>query len=234
MKYQRTPPHELPPVGCGTIVGTVFVAALLAFTAAYSICAEPTPAVIRGKVTSVTDGDTLTILDRDKAQHKIRLSGIDAPERKQAFGTEAKDLLGTLAFGEHVTAKVEKVDRYGRYVADVILPDKQSASEEMLRAGLAMHYTAFSKSAKLADLEAQARKAKVGLWIDKNPVPPWEYRKRKAKKPAKSVLKATGSRSRVASSGSARRSPVARQQFGWARSTLSSTSAIALACHCWA
>ena len=176
------------------VVVVAGVAAVLAFIIV-GICsaAPPTPAPLEGKVVAVYDGDTLTVLDSAKRQHKIRLEGIDAPERRQAFGTQSKDLATILAFGEKVSVRVASVDRYGRLIGDVTLPDGKVMSEEMIKAGLAHHYKQYSKSKVLADLETAARKAKVGVWVLIEPTPPWEFRKLKAPSPPKrrprSVLK---------------------------------------------
>ena len=133
---------------------------------------------LTGKVIAVADGDTITVL-HGKEQHRIRVSDIDCPERKQPFGTKAKQFTGELTFGETVTYRVSKTDRYGRLVARVILPDGRDLSVELVKAGLAWHYKKYSDDQELARLEVEARKAKRGLWSDANPVPPWEWRKEK-------------------------------------------------------
>ena len=97
---------------------------------------------------------------------KIRLYGIDCPEKGQAFGKD-------------VTVKVKDTDRYGRTVGIVILPDGRSLNEELVYQGLAWWYRKYSKSPKLATSEMEARLAHRGLWADKNPIPPWEWRKTK-------------------------------------------------------
>ncbi|MDZ4120853.1 MAG: thermonuclease family protein [Candidatus Cloacimonadaceae bacterium] len=136
---------------------------------------------IRGKVVSVKDGDTIEIL-RDKKTYRIRLNGIDCPENKQDFGNKAKQFTSEQCFGKTVTAWVSVQDRYGRYVADVVLPNGKVLNEELVRAGLAWHYTQYSKSKKLATLEKEARARKRGLWSQKNPTPPWKFRRGGASK----------------------------------------------------
>lgn len=131
------------------------------------------------KVIGVSDGDTIKIL-QDGKEVKIRLAGVDCPERGQPFSTAAKNFTSEKCFGKEVKINiVQKSDRYGRVVADVILPDGNSLSNELIKAGLAWHYKHFSKSKILEDLENAARENKCGLWADAQPTPPWEYRKKK-------------------------------------------------------
>jgi endonuclease YncB( thermonuclease family) len=135
-----------------------------------------------GKVVGVTDGDTIKVMRSGKAE-KIRLAGIDCPERKQAYGTRAKQFTSDMAFGKVVTVKVETVDQYGRTVGEVILPDGRSLNHELVKAGFAWWYRQYSRDISLGQLEEEARIAKRGLWADPNAIPPWEYRKlRKALK----------------------------------------------------
>lgn len=151
--------------------------------------AIPLPALAEeftGKVVGVTDGDTIKVL-RGKEQVKIRLEGIDCPESHQAFGTKAKDATSELAFGKTVTVRDNGKDRYGRTLAEIILPDGKSLNRELVRSGFAWWYKRYSKDESLARLEAEARKAKLGLWAEETPTPPWEWRqtertKRAAKK----------------------------------------------------
>lgn len=131
------------------------------------------------KVTAVADGDTFTGLTAENEQVKVRIYAIDAPEKKQAFGTKAKECLSDLIFGKTVTIKQQSKDRYGRTVAWVYTPDGKDVSAEMLRAGMAWHYTQYSQSAEYAAIEQEARQARRGLWSDKKPVAPWEFRKKK-------------------------------------------------------
>ena len=138
------------------------------------------PFSLRGDVVGVTDGDTIKIL-QDKKQYKIRLNGIDAPEMGQAYGRKSKDYLASLVAGKRVEVIVRDTDRYGRYVGDVIVGGK-TANAELVAAGLAWHYTAYSKDANLAALEKTARAGKLGLWADPNPIPPWEFRRQKRTK----------------------------------------------------
>lgn len=138
------------------------------------------PFTVEGKVVSVTDGDTIKILEGGK-ELKIRLNGIDAPEMSQAYGRKSKDFLSALVAGKTVKVIVRDTDRYGRSVGDVMVGDK-SANAELVAAGLAWHYVEYSKDEKLAALEKEARARKLGLWADPDPVPPWEFRRIKREK----------------------------------------------------
>lgn len=147
--------------------------------------AEPTPtppsvstptAIFSGKVVAITDGDTIGVL-RDGKEVKIRLNGIDAPESSQAFGQKAKQLCSDLCFGKAVEVRVQDVDRYSRLVADIILPSGLVLNRELVAAGMAWHYKAYSKDATLAALEISARENRIGLWSDPQPIAPWEWRR---------------------------------------------------------
>jgi endonuclease YncB( thermonuclease family) len=139
---------------------------------------------LRGKVVSVTDGDTITVLDADNVQHKIRLQGIDAPEKKQAFGTRSKECLAEKVADQDVVVMWKDKDRYGRILGEVMI-GKRHINLELVQEGMAWHYTQYSKSKELADAEGAARKAKKGLWADKDPVPPWDFRKQEREKAIK-------------------------------------------------
>jgi micrococcal nuclease len=129
-----------------------------------------------GEVVGVLDGDTLDVL-RDGRAVRVRLAEIDCPEKKQAFGQRAKQRASELAFGKSVRVETTTVDRYGRSVARVRLPDGRSLNEALLRDGLAWWYRQYSKDARLGALEEEARGAKRGLWAAPSPTPPWEFRK---------------------------------------------------------
>ncbi len=122
-------------------------------------------------------GDTLTILDASKEKHKIRLHGIDAPEDNQAFGSKAKQALSERVGEKDVRVVWKERDRYGRIIGDVYLGDRW-IDLEMVQAGMAWHYKAYSKDKKLTEAEDLARKEKRGVWADKEPEPPWEFRKK--------------------------------------------------------
>ena len=143
--------------------------------------------VLTGRIVAVTDGDTLTLLDRSFVQHKIRLSGIDAPEKKQAFGQRAKATLSANAYGLPAEADCRKTDRYGRNIC-VVRVNGRDVGLEQIRAGMAWWYRQYARDQSwqeqrdYEDAEGQAKSAKRGLWTDKEPIPPWEWR-RASKKP---------------------------------------------------
>lgn len=129
------------------------------------------------KVVGVSDGDTLTVLTPEKRRVKVRLHGIDSPETGQDFGTRAKQAASELAFGKQVTVREVDRDRYGRTVAEVILPDGRSLNREMVRAGMAWRYVKYAPNDRdLAGIEAEAKVAKRGLWSQPGAVPPWDWR----------------------------------------------------------
>lgn len=138
--------------------------------------ARPPAAGFQGKVVAVIDGDTLDVL-RDGAAHRIRLAGIDCPEKAQAFGAAAKQRASELAFAKTVKVLVHGTDRYGRSIGEIQLPDGRILNDEMLRAGLAWWYRDYSKDERYAALEREARAARRGLWADADPVPPWVWRR---------------------------------------------------------
>ena len=147
-------------------------------TAILLFCIAALPAlVISGKVVKVQDGDTITVLE-GKTQHRVRLDGIDCPELKQAYGQQAKQYTSILVFGKKVRVLYTDKDRYGRILGTVFTMGGANLNHELVRAGLAWHYTQFSSSKKLAALERAARKAGRGLWKDRDPIPPWQFRKR--------------------------------------------------------
>ena len=139
---------------------------------------------LSGRVVAVHDGDTITVLDTNRTQYKIRLAGIDAPELRQAFGSRSKQNLSSLIYNRHVTVDWQKHDRYGRTVG-VVRVDGHDVNLEQVRAGMAWWYRQYAKEQAPDDrqmyerAEKEARAAKRGLWTDANPLPPWEWRRAK-------------------------------------------------------
>ena len=127
-------------------------------------------------VVGVSDGDTVQVLREGKAV-KVRLFGVDTPERAQAYGSRAKQFTSDVVFGKTVAVLARDRDRYGRAAADLVLPDGRSFNHELVRAGLAWWYRHYSKDPTLEALEAEARAARRGLWADADPTPPWEFRR---------------------------------------------------------
>jgi endonuclease YncB( thermonuclease family) len=157
---------------CGKLVALIFV-----ITCQFALAGD-----FSGMVVSVADGDTITVLDEQQKQHKVRLAGIDAPEKKQAYGTRSKVSLSALVYGRFVTVESAKSDRYGRQVGKVLVSGKD-ANLEQVQKGMAWHYKAYEREQSPVDREAYSRAeelakaGRVGLWRDTEPQPPWEFRK---------------------------------------------------------
>jgi micrococcal nuclease len=129
---------------------------------------------LTGKVVRIADGDTVTILVGGN-QVRIRLFGIDAPERGQEYSRKSTEALADLVFGKEVRVVVHDKDRYGRTVGDIYVGNT-FVNEKMVKDGWAWNYAHYSKSKLYAALEREAREAKRGLWAGKMPIPPWDYR----------------------------------------------------------
>lgn len=158
---------------CTMVCGMRLLGALI--VAAFLTPAGTAGESFSGKVVGISDGDTIRVM-HDGSAERVRLWGIDCPESHQAFGTRAKQFTGDLAFGKDVKVLVRDVDRYGRTVGEVILPDQRSLNRELVRAGLAWWYRQYARGDReLERLEAAARTARRGLWADAHPVPPWEW-----------------------------------------------------------
>jgi micrococcal nuclease len=151
---------------------------LAVFLALSTGAAVPQVTEFSAPVTKISDGNTIQVL-HEGVSKRIRLFGIDCPEIDQPFGTTAKKFISDLALGKTVKVRVRDVD-HQRVVADITLPDARMLNQELVRAGLAWWYGITSKAdAELHRLEIEARVAKRGLWIDRNPVPPWTWRREK-------------------------------------------------------
>lgn len=137
---------------------------------------------LTGKVVGIADGDTLTLLDSANTQHRVRLAGIDSPEKGQPFGDHCKKSLSDLVFGRTVEVESSKLDRYGRVIGKVVI-NGLDANLEQINRGCGWHYKKYQNEQPLEErlsytrAEANAREAGVGLWRDKDPVPPWEWRR---------------------------------------------------------
>lgn len=156
----------------------VFIAILFACLA----LSQPVAAdVINGKVVGIVDGDTIDVVDASGKQHRIRLAGIDAPEKSQAFGSRSKENLSAMVFGRTVSVQWSKKDRDERPVGKVLMAG-QDTNLAQVRAGLAWHFKKYQKEqppadrASYAQAENEARARRVGLWADPNPIPPSDYR----------------------------------------------------------
>lgn len=134
---------------------------------------------LKGKIIRVSDGDTVVVLDSTNTQHRVRLDGIDCPEKGQPFGTKAANFVKELTRQtEYVIVEWEKKDRYGRILGVLYVGDI-NVNEKLLENGLAWHYKHFNQDQKLADLEQQAKDKKLNIWSEKNPIEPYQWRKGK-------------------------------------------------------
>ena len=136
--------------------------------------------VTEGIVTNVQDGDTIEVTI-DSRVVLIRLNGVDCPEDGQGFSAKAKQFTTLRTLKKKVKIEKVDVDPRGRTVANVFFEDGTNLSYLIVSNVYGWHYKKFSKDQKLADLEAEARKKKVGLWIEENPVSPWDFREKKKK-----------------------------------------------------
>jgi endonuclease YncB( thermonuclease family) len=131
-----------------------------------------------GRVVGVLDGDTIEVLNGHHTEH-IRLSGIDCPEKAQAYGKRAKQAASVLAFGKEVTIQMHGYDKYKRTLGDVILPDGMNLNQELVKQGWCWWYRKYAPGDTVLErLETEARAERKGLWVDPAPIPPWEWRKR--------------------------------------------------------
>jgi len=136
-----------------------------------------------GKVVSIADGDTLTVRTADKTV-KVRLVHIDAPESGQPFGSRSKQNLSDLTFGKTVELIGSGKDRYGRLLA-VVKVDGLEVNLEQIKAGLAWAFIEYKPPLNYVEAEKRARAARAGLWSDRQPVAPWDYRKQSRAKQKK-------------------------------------------------
>jgi endonuclease YncB( thermonuclease family) len=138
--------------------------------------------LLQGQVVAITDGDRVVLLDAKKQRHKIRLAGIDAPEKVQAFGSKSTANLGRLAFNKNAVAECPKTDRYGRLVCKVTVAG-QDVGLQQVKDGIAWWYRKYAveqspqDQADYEQAETWAKMRRQGLWNDVNPTPPWEWRR---------------------------------------------------------
>jgi micrococcal nuclease len=130
------------------------------------------------KVVGIKDGDTVVVLDSLNNQTTLRLAEVDCPEKNQPFGTKAKQFTSNQIYLKTIKYVVTDTDRYGRSIAMIYYDeDNKYLSAEIIKAGMGWHYKRYSTSKELATFEDNARKNKIGLWVESNPVAPWEFRK---------------------------------------------------------
>jgi endonuclease YncB( thermonuclease family) len=150
-------------------------ALLFGLLLAHSALAE----TILGRVVGVSDGDTITVLTRERKQIKVRLASIDAPEKSQPFGERAKKSLSDLCFGKDVRLEAEGEDRYGRIIATVYVGDINANAAQVWR-GMAWVFDRYApKDSPLFVIQGEASKARRGLWRESSSIAPWEWRRQK-------------------------------------------------------
>ncbi len=130
-----------------------------------------------GKVVRIVDGDTYDLLVDGNQTIRIRMEGIDAPEKGMPFYKVSKNYLGQLCFGKQVKFKSSGKDIHDRNLGFTYLEDGTELCHEMIKAGLVWYYKKYNLDEDLANLEIEARIAKIGIWENDNPMPPWENRK---------------------------------------------------------
>lgn len=136
-----------------------------------SLCA----AEIQGNVIRVLDGDTIDVL-QNKTPVRVRLVNIDAPEKRQAYGSWSTNQLKSLVAGKPVTVTYTQKDRYGRILGRVMTTNGIEANRWMVQAGAAWVYDQYNTDNALPPLQRDAQVHERGLWADSHPVPPWEWR----------------------------------------------------------
>lgn len=133
---------------------------------------------LKAKVVGIKDGDTVVVLDSLNNQTTLRLAEVDTPEKNQPFGTKAKQFTSDQIYLKTIKYVVTDTDRYGRSIAMIYYDtDNKYLSAEIIKAGMGWHYKRYSTSKELALFEDNAKKNKIGLWVDNNPIAPWEFRK---------------------------------------------------------
>jgi endonuclease YncB( thermonuclease family) len=130
-----------------------------------------------GPVIAILDGDTVDVLV-DSRPVRIRLAQIDAPEKKQAFGTRSRQALAGMIFRQVVTVAESGTDRYGRTIGTIFVAGV-NVNAAMVNQGMAWAYRQYVTDRSIIQLEAQARAAHRGLWADPAPVEPWLFRRNK-------------------------------------------------------
>ena len=171
--------RQLLAQGAGRVTRTTFLR-LVPLILAFLLLSPVNADTFTGQVVRILDGDTVDVLV-DRTPQRVRLTGIDAPEKAQPFGTKAKQALADLAGGQEVQVDWHKKDRYGRTVGKILV-QSQDANLSMVSAGLAWWYRQYAGEQSPEDrtlydaAEAKAKTGRLGLWVDPNPMPPWEFR----------------------------------------------------------
>jgi micrococcal nuclease len=132
--------------------------------------------IISGKVISIVDGDTYDLLLKGNRKIRVRMEGIDAPEKGMPFYKVSKNYLAQLCFNKKVSLKITGKDGNDRFLGFTYLDDGSELSQEMIKAGLAWHFKKYNSDTILSNLEFVAKNLKKGLWINENPMAPWTNR----------------------------------------------------------
>lgn len=143
---------------------------------------NPPNAILTGRATKIVDGDTFDLLTSDNTTYRIRLHGIDCPERGMDYYKVCKTALGDLCQGQQLKVIVRDKDRYKRTVGDIYTADGKWINLELIAGGFAWHFTRYDNDPRMKVAEEKARGAKLGLWAMKDPTPPWEWRQERRKK----------------------------------------------------
>ncbi len=133
--------------------------------------------ILTARIVGVKDGDTVVVLDSLNNQSTLRLAEVDCPEKDQPFGTKAKQFTSDQIYRKQIKYIVTDIDRYGRSIAKIYYDDNKYLSAEIIKNGFGWHYKKYSTSKELANFENSAKLQKIGLWYDKKPIEPWEWRK---------------------------------------------------------
>jgi endonuclease YncB( thermonuclease family) len=132
---------------------------------------------LTAKVVGIKDGDTVVVLDSLNNQTTLRLAEVDCPEKNQPFGTKSKQFTSDQIFLKTIKYIVTDTDRYGRSIAMIYYDtDNKYLSAEIIKAGMGWHYKRYSTSKELATFEDNAKRNKIGLWVDNNPINPSDWR----------------------------------------------------------
>jgi micrococcal nuclease len=145
----------------------------------FFLCFQVYSQSLTGRVIAIKDGDTVIVLDTLSHQTTLRLAEVDCPEKSQPFGTKSKQFTSDQIYLKTIKYIVTDTDRYGRSIAMIYYDtDNKYLSAEIIKAGMGWHYKRYSTSKELANFEIKARKEKIGLWVDNNPIEPSEWRKK--------------------------------------------------------
>ena len=160
------------------LLALLLIQAFFSFSCPYTSKQPVNPATrdtISGKVVRIIDGDTFELLTAAQVNERIRLHGIDCPERSQPFSRKAKDHLEALVAGKTVSIIRMDKDRYNRTIAMVYI-GTTNVNESMLRAGYAWHFRRYDQNPRWQELELEARTNRRGLWAEPSPMAPWDWR----------------------------------------------------------